>query len=237
MLRPALESRSRHSGKRLLIVEDDVAISRVLRDNLVYEGFQVECAPDGQQALAVSQTFVPDLVLLDLMLPERSGFDVCETLSTQPHRPAIIVLTARRDEKDKVRALNLGADDYVTKPFALDELLARINAVLRRSHPEVASIALGAIVVDFRRSRAVKNGMELDLRPREIEILRHLAERQGKVVTREELLRLVWGYQTVPLTRTVDIAIARLRRKIEPDPHHPKYLRTAHRDGYSLTLS
>jgi DNA-binding response OmpR family regulator len=209
----------------------------VLHDNLVYEGFQVECAADGRQALDKVQTFIPDLVLLDLMLPEQSGFDVCEAMCTRPHRPAIIVLTARRDDRDKVRALNLGADDYVTKPFALDELLARVNAVLRRSHPEVSSIVIGSIVVDFRNSRAYKGSSDYDLRPREIEILRHLAERQGKVVTREELLRLVWGYEHVPLTRTVDIAIARLRRKIEPDPHHPRYLRTAYRDGYSLTLS
>jgi DNA-binding response OmpR family regulator len=224
-------------AKRVLVVEDDAAISRVLRDNLVYEGFQVECAVDGRQALAKAHAFVPDLVLLDLMLPEQSGFDVCEAMCSRPHRPAIIVLTARRGEQDKVRALNLGADDYVTKPFALTELLARVSAVLRRSHPEVATISLGAIVVDFRASRAYRNGADIDLRPREIEILRHLAERQGKIVSREELLRLVWGYDTVPLTRTVDIAIARLRRKIEADPHHPRYLRTAHRDGYSLVLS
>lgn len=224
-------------AKRLLVVEDDVAISRVLYDNLVYEGFQVECAADGRQALVKAQTFVPDLVLLDLMLPERSGFEVCEAMCSKSQRPAIIVLTARRDDGDKVRALNLGADDYVTKPFALDELLARVNAVLRRSHPQLASIVIGPIVVDFRTSRAFRNGVDCGLRPREIEILRHLADRQGKIVTREELLRLVWGYDHVPMTRTVDIAIARLRRKIEPDPHHPQFLRTAHRDGYSLTLS
>lgn len=199
-----------------------------MRDNLVFEGYQVETASNGRQALDKAQTFIPDLVLLDLMLPERSGFEVCEVMCSKPHRPAIIVLTALRDDDDKVRAL---------KPFGLHELLARVNAVLRRSHPAVSSIVLGAIVVDFRHARAYKNGVEFDLRPREIEILRHLAERQGKVVTREELLRLVWGYETVPLTRTVDIAIARLRRKIEPDPHRPQYLRTAHRDGYALTSS
>jgi DNA-binding response OmpR family regulator len=223
--------------KRLLVVEDDVAIARLLQDNLIFEGFQVECAANGRQALDIAQTFVPDLVLLDLMLPERSGFDVCAAMCSKPHRPAIIVLTARREHGDKVRALNLGADDYITKPFALDELLARVNAVLRRSHPALASIAIGPIVVDFTSSRAFKDGVDCGLRPREIEILRHLAERQGKIVTREELLRLVWGYEHVPLTRTVDIAIARLRRKIEPDPHHPQFVRTAHRDGYSLTLS
>lgn len=224
-------------AKRLLVVEDDVAIARVLHDNLVYEGFQVERAVDGREALAKAETFIPDLVLLDLMLPEQSGFEVCEQLCSRPHRPAIIVLTARREQGDKVRALNLGADDYVTKPFALDELLARVNAVLRRSHPQLGSIAIGPVVVDFSNSRAHKGTADIDLRPREIEILRHLAERQGKVVSREELLRLVWGYDTVPLTRTVDIAIARLRRKIEADPHHPRYLRTAHRDGYTLTLT
>jgi two-component system, OmpR family, response regulator VicR len=223
-------------GKRLLVVEDDVAISRVLHDNLVYEGFQVECASDGIQALEKAQTFIPDLVLLDLMLPGRSGLDVCEMMSARPNRPAIIILTSKREDSDKVKALNLGADDYVTKPFALDELLARVHAVLRRSHPEVESVVIGAIVIDFRNSRAYKGNTEFNLRPREIEILRHLAARHGKVVTREELLRLVWGYEHVPLTRTVDIAIARLRRKIEPDPHRPRYLRTAHRDGYSLML-
>jgi DNA-binding response OmpR family regulator len=223
-------------AKRLLVVEDDAAISRLLEDNLVYEGFEVACAVTGPQALDKAQTFLPDLVLLDLMLPGVSGFDVCEAMCRTPQRPAIIVLTARRDDKDKVRALNLGADDYVTKPFTLDELLARVNAVLRRSHPQLSSIVLGPLVVDFRSSRAYKNGTDVDLRPREIEILRQLAARQGKVMTREELLRQVWGYEHVPLTRTVDIAIARLRRKIEPDPHHPQYLRTAHRDGYALVV-
>lgn len=221
-------------GKRLLVVEDDVPIAWLLRDNLVYEGFSVECAVDGRQALEKAQTFVPDLVLLDLMLPEESGFDICQAMSTRPNRPAIIVLTARRSDEDKVRAFNLGADDYVTKPFALGELLARVHAVLRRSHPEIDSVVIGSVVVDFRRVRATQNGRVIDLRPREMEILRQLAMRQGKVVTRDELLRLVWGYDHAPLTRTVDMAIARLRRKLEPDPHHPRYLRTAHRDGYTL---
>ena len=223
--------------KRLLVVEDEMAIARLLQDNLAYEGYRVELASDGPEALRKVDEFLPDLVLLDLMLPGQSGFEVCEIVSARVERPAIIVLTSRREEQDKVRALNLGADDYVTKPFALDELVARVQAVLRRSHPDRASVTLGSIVIDFRNSRAYKDGQEFDLRLREIEILRHLSARPGKVVTRDELLRLVWGYQHVPLTRTVDIAIARLRRKIEPDPHHPRYLRTAHRDGYSLTLN
>ncbi len=181
-------------------------------------------------------SFLPDLVLLDLMLPLSSGFDVCRAIGGRSNSPAIIVLSARRDKDDKVRALNVGADDYVTKPFALDELLARVHAVLRRSHPIVERIVIGQTTIDFRRVRAFKGDQELDLGVREMELLRFLAEREGRTVTREELLRVVWGYQHVPLTRTVDIAIARLRRKIEADPHHPRYLRTVHRDGYCLTL-
>jgi DNA-binding response OmpR family regulator len=223
-------------AKRVLVVEDDATIARVLEDNLVYEGFTVECASDGVQAVEKVARFVPDLVLLDLMLPQSSGFDVCRELSARPKPPAVIVLTARRDKDDKVRALKLGADDYVTKPFALDELLARVHAVLRRSHPAVEQIRLGPITVDFRRLRAFKGADEIDLGHREIELLRCLAEREGRIVSREDLLRVVWGYQQVPLTRSVDIAIARLRRKIEPDPHHPRYLRTVHRDGYCLTF-
>jgi len=141
-------------GKRLLVVEDDTAISRLLEDNLVYEGFNVACATDGREALEKVATFIPDLVLLDLMLPGKSGFEVCQQITERPNRPGIIVLTSRRADSDKVRALNLGADDYVTKPFALDELLARVHAVLRRSQPQVESIVMGSLVVDFRNSRA-----------------------------------------------------------------------------------
>ena len=221
---------------RILLVDDEVSIQRAVAPSLQSRGYEVEIAGTGREALRIVSERRPELIVLDLGLPDLEGTEVCRRIRSESAVP-IIVLSARSGEGDKVSALDLGADDYVTKPFALDELLARVNAVLRRSHPQIASIALGALVVDFRTSRVLKNGTEYDLRPREIDILRCLAERQGKVVTREELLRTVWGYDTVPLTRTVDIAIARLRRKIEPDPHHPRYLRTAHRDGYSLTLS
>src|SRR4051794_4583745 len=143
-------------GKRLLVVEDETALARLLQDNLAYEGYNVEVAADGAEALGRIATFLPDLVLLDLMLPGQSGFEVCQTISARPDRPAIIILTSRREDGDKVRALNLGADDYVTKPFALDELLARVHAVLRRSQPDLACIALGPILIDFRNSRAYK---------------------------------------------------------------------------------
>lgn len=221
---------------RVLIVEDDAAMARLLQDNFHYEGFAVEWAQDGAAALAKADTFHPNLVLLDLMLPGLSGFEVCHALGALPGRPAIIIITSRREKDDKVRALELGADDYVTKPFALDELLARAHAVLRRSHPVADRLVLGDVVVDFRTSRALRGGTSLNLRHREIALLRHLAEHAGKTVRREELLRLLCGDRDAPFTRTVDICIARLRRKIEPDPHHPRFIRTAHGDGYCLTL-
>jgi two-component system response regulator VicR len=223
-------------NRRVLIVEDDAAMSRLLQDNFRFEGFVVDSAADGDEALKKARTFEPDLVLLDLMLPNMDGFKVCQNLSAQPERPAIIIVTSRRQKDDKVRGLELGADDYVTKPFALDELLARVHAVLRRSHPKIDRVVLGDVIVDFRHFRASRRGEPLNLQHREIEVLRHLAERGGKTVGREELLRLVWGYREVPLTRTVDICIARLRRKIEPDPHHPRFIRTAHGDGYCLAV-
>ena len=175
-------------------------------------------------------------IVLDIMLPGLDGFEVCRALEGDRIRTPIIMLTARTGHDDKVRGLELGADDYVTKPFAFDELLARINAVLRRSHPRLDRIVLGDITVDFRRYRASRGGRDLALTHREVELLHYLAERAGRVVTREELLRLVWRYSDVPATRTVDNFIARLRRKIEPDPHHPQFIRTVHGDGYSLTI-
>ena len=227
------------TGERVLVVDDEADIVALVAYHLVKAGYRVSTASTGPDALVAARQERPALIVLDLMLPGASGYDVLDQLraNAATRDIAVLMLTARREEQDRIRGLTLGADDYVTKPFALDELLARVHAVLRRSHPEVHSIVLGAIVIDFRNSRAYKGGAEFDLRPREIEILRHLAARPGKIVTREELLRLVWGYEHVPLTRTVDIAIARLRRKIEPDPHHPRFLRTAHRDGYSLTFS
>jgi DNA-binding response OmpR family regulator len=149
----------------------------------------------------------------------------------------IIVLSARGAEADKVNALDLGADDYVTKPFALDELLARVQAVLRRRGPRLRYLSFGEVLVDLQMRRSQRHGRELDLTHREYEVLQYLAERRGDVVTREELLRAVWGYRDLPLTRTVDNFVARLRRKIEPDPHHPRFIRTAHGGGYSLVTS
>jgi DNA-binding response OmpR family regulator len=221
-------------SKRVLVVEDDEALARLLCDNIAYDGCAVERAGDAAQALAKVQAFAPHLVLLDLMLPGADGFEVCRVLSQGPRRTPIIILTARNRMEDKVRGLELGADDYVTKPFALDELLARVHAVLRRTHPPVVRIRLGPILVDFGENRASRLGLALELTHLEFEILRCLALKQSSVVSREELLLSVWGFQEMPLTRTVDNAIARLRRKIEPDAHRPCYIRTAHGGGYAL---
>jgi DNA-binding response OmpR family regulator len=162
---------------------------------------------------------------------------VCRALSAERDRVPLIIVTARTQQDDKIRGLELGADDYVTKPFSLDELLARIHAVLRRSQHTIQALTVGEVTIDFVRMRASRGGVPLVLTPREFAVLHHLAEHAGKLVTREELLRVVWGYQEVPLTRTVDNFVARLRRKIESDPRHPCYIRTIHGDGYSLTVS
>jgi DNA-binding response OmpR family regulator len=221
---------------RILIVEDDTTLSVVLRDSLAYEGFVVECASDGPQGISAARARRPDLVLLDVMIPGLDGFDVCDVLNRESERLPIIMLTARAQPDDKIRGLELGADDYVTKPFVLDELLARIRAVLRRTTSARPTIKLGDVVVDFSRRRAFRGRTPLELTPREFAVLWQLAEHAGAAVSRDELLRTVWGYRQPPLTRTVDIFVARLRRKIEPDPRHPRYVRTAHGDGYCLVV-
>jgi len=221
--------------RRILVVEDDSSLARVLCDNLVYEGFEVALAADGRRALKERHVFKPDLVLLDLMLPGLDGFEVCKKLTEEQSRTAIIILTARSQKEDKVQGLRLGADDYITKPFALDELLARIQAVLRRVHPLDNYLDLGPLRIDFNRYTAIRNNEKVVFSQREFEVLRYMSDRAGKVVTREELLRNVWGYENVPLTRSVDNLVARLRWRIEPDPENPRYIHTVYGDGYRLT--
>lgn len=221
--------------KRVLIVEDDDSMARLLRDNLVFEQFEVERASTAADAFRTLRGFKPDIVLLDLMLAEGDGLEICRTLGTQHQRPRIIILSARSSQDDKIRGLDLGADDYITKPFAFKELLARMRAVVRRRDSSRSTLHLGRVVVDFRARRATLAGRDLGLSYRELEVLQYLADRPGGVVTRDELLEAVWGYRSLPLTRSVDISIARLRRKIEPDPHKPRYIRTQHGEGYSLT--
>ncbi len=220
--------------KRILIVEDDRPLARVLRDNLVFEGFDVECAGEADEAIQRARDQSPDLVILDVMLPGRDGFELIGLLRRGGETP-IIMLTARAAKADKLKGLNLGADDYITKPFDLDELLARVHAVLRRISPDVARVVLGDVTVDFATRQATAASGPIHLTHLEFELLRYLAERQSRVVHRSELLREVWGYPEMPSTRSVDHAVARLRKKIERDPANPRFLHTVHGDGYQLT--
>src|SRR3954468_4885610 len=178
---------------RILVVEDDAALARVLRDNLSFEGFQVHWAADAGMAVEASKEFTPDLVVLDVMLPDGDGFELCRYLQ-QGGRSPVIMLSARSQKADKLRGLALGADDYVTKPFDLEELLARIRVVLRRARPTVETIQLGDIVVNFHSMVARKGIRSLHLTHREFELLQYLAERQEQVVHRDQLLREVWGF-------------------------------------------
>ena len=206
----------------------------MLRDNLLYEGYDVEHVSDGNLAVAKARAFAPDLVVLDVMLPGINGFELCGLLRQRGRTP-ILMLTARSQKADKLKGLNLGADDYITKPFDLEEFLARVRAVLRRARPVADALVIGAVTIDFVSRSAKRGRVELHLTHREFELLQYLAERQGRVVHRDELLRELWGYQQAPFTRSVDHAIARLRKKIEPDLQHPRFIHTVHGDGYTLT--
>ncbi len=222
--------------RHILIVEDDVSLARLISDNLSYEGFEVTLVADGTAALRAADDITPDLILLDLMLPGINGIDLCRQWARKSSRSGIIIVTARNQKEDLLRAFEVGADDYVTKPFTLDELLARVNAVLRRLHPEAHFLVLGKFRFDFKQYCAMKEDRRVAFTQREMEVLHYMSERAGKVITRDELLQRVWGFQSVPSTRCIDNLIARLRIKIEPDPRTPRYVRTVHGDGYRLTL-
>ncbi len=223
---------------RVLVVEDDEAMAVALRDGFAYEGYHVTVARDGEAGLALAREQPPDLMILDVMLPRMNGLEVCKLLRGEGSELPIIMLTARGQEIDKVLGLKLGADDYVTKPFSFMELMARVEAVLRRVRPggrtQQAAQRFGDVTVDLARHEASKGGQALDLSPREFRLLGYLLERRGEVVSREELLDAVWGYDSIPFTRTVDTHIAKLRKKIEDDPADPQYIITVHRLGYKL---
>jgi two-component system, OmpR family, response regulator MtrA len=223
-------------NSRVLLVEDDPVLTRMLQDNLTDDAFEVRTVPNGAVAEAVAREFVPDLVLLDINLPGPSGFDLCAAWRQRSQVP-IILLTANSQQADKVRGLELGADDYITKPFDLEELLARIHAVLRRARPRLRRLQLGDLSVDFSTLTARRGGEDVGFTHRELQILRYLAERPCDIASRDELLRTVWGYTDSSTTRAVDHAIARLRKKIEKVPHRPRYIHTVHGDGYCFTPS
>jgi DNA-binding response OmpR family regulator len=207
-----------------------------LRDNCEFEGFEVIVARDGEEGLKKALVDRPDIILLDVMLPKINGLDVCRTLRGRGILTPIIMLTARGQEPDKVAGLEFGADDYVTKPFGIRELMARVRAQLRRASQsrDVEHFEFGSIQINFRKHSATREGKPLSLSPREFEILRYLVRRRGEIVTREELLGNVWGVSRHLFTRTVDNHIAKLRQKIEMTPAEPSHLITVHRIGYKL---
>ena len=220
---------------KVLIIEDEPNMVSGLKDSCEYEGYEVSVARDGKEGLAKASTEKPDIILLDVMLPVMSGIDVCRTLRTRGIETPILMLTARSQETDKVVGLEVGADDYVTKPFSIKELLARIRAHLRRAAKQVVDVecfTFDDVELNFKKYTAPKSGQGLELSPREFEMLRYLIRRRGEIITRDQLLDEVWGYSSTPVTRTVDNHIARLRQKIEQDPSEPRHIITIHRLGY-----
>jgi DNA-binding response OmpR family regulator len=223
----------------ILVVEDDPSILRGLGENLRMQSHEVLEAMDGPLGHRLAMERKPDLVILDLMLPDLSGFEVCRRLRADGFAKPILVLTARSGESDRVRGLDTGADDYMTKPFSIRELLARVRALLRRAEGRLErpeSLRFDDIEIDFKSFEARKRGVALELTRKEFALLRVLAGRPGEAVSREELLSEVWGYKNLPTTRTVDTHVGTLRAKIENDVSAPSRLITVHGVGYKLTL-
>ena len=225
-------------SKRILLVEDEPGLVLTLTDRLSSEGFTVETARDGETGLARATGEAFDLIILDVMLPRKNGFDVCRDLRQQNVQTPVIMLTARGQVVDKVVGLKLGADDYVTKPFEMMELLARIEALLRRA-PVVSVLSpdvyqFGPIRIDFRKAEVTRDGAVVELSALEFQLLRYFIEHRENAITRDELLNEVWGYNAMPSTRTVDVHVAWLRQKIEPNPRHPQFILTVHGLGYKF---
>ncbi|MFN0084154.1 MAG: response regulator transcription factor [Blastocatellia bacterium] len=224
------------SGK-VLIVEDDQAMAVALRDGFEYEGYSVQVARDGVVGLKIASEKELDLIILDVMLPRMSGFDLCKQLRSEGRDTPIIMLTARGQEIDKIVGLKIGADDYVTKPFSFMELIARVEALMRRTHRQAEPLdefRFGEVVVNFKKFEITREGNPLEVSAREFNILKYFIEHRGEVITRDQLLDSVWGYGSFPLTRTVDMHIAKLRQKIEETPHDPRHIVTVHRVGYKF---
>jgi DNA-binding response OmpR family regulator len=224
---------------RVLVVEDNVNLARGLRHNLELEGYDVEVAYDGAAGLALARAERADLVILDLMIPRPDGYQLLRTFREEAIRTPVVVLTARGDEADKLRGFRLGADDYVTKPFSLLELLARVEAVLRRARGETerspaSPFEFGDVQVEPDAHRVLKQGAAVELRPKEFQLLLALARRNGAVATRTELLDEVWGYEADVVSRTVDTHVAELRRKLETEPAAPRHILTVRKFGYRL---
>ena len=223
--------------REVLVVEDEPQMRALLTDNLEFEGYHVTAVESAEAAVAEVERGPVSLVLLDLMLPGMSGFALCERLRTEGQRVPIIILTARTHEQDRIRGLDLGADDYVSKPFSVRELMARVRAQVRRDDwrsetgPE---FTFGDVKVNVRQRLVTRKGRHVALSAREFELLRYLIAHRNEVVSREQLLRDVWGYHQLSVTRTVDNYVAKLRNQLEPKPHEPRYIVTVHGSGYQL---
>jgi len=221
---------------RILLVEDEPGLVMTLSDLLSGEGYDVESATDGNSGLAKALKDKFDLIVLDVMLPGKSGLDVCRELRKQGHNVAILMLTAKTQLYDRVVGLKLGADDYLTKPFEPPELLARIEALLRRVKSDkpqpVSRFQFGQVEIDFERGDVRKNGSEISLAAKELELLRYLIDRRGNVVSRDELLEAVWEYQPGVSSRTIDVHVAWLRQKLEDNPQNPRHIHTVRGVGY-----
>jgi DNA-binding response OmpR family regulator len=224
----------------VLAIEDDPAILRGLSDNLRFEGYDVITASDGETGYQLQQDKKPDLIVLDLMLPRMNGLEFCRKLRADGIQTPILMLTARSEEPDRVLGLDMGADDYVTKPFSVRELMARVRALLRRSQQDQGALPqelrFGDVQIDFRSYEARRNRQPIEMTRKEFAILRYLASRAGEVVSRDDLLNEVWGYESYPTSRTVDNHVAGLRAKLEDDSSKPEYLKTVHGVGYKFVL-
>ena len=226
------------AARRILLVEDEPTLVVTLRDRLASEGYAVESAGDGIRGLEIASAGTFDLVLLDVMLPGMNGFDLCRELRRRGSQVPILILTARGQPVDKVVGLKLGADDYLAKPFDMMELLARVESLLRRARtpiaPSVGTYAFGDVQVDFRSGEVRLAGRPLELSALEFKLLTYLVEHRGEVLSRDRLLRDVWGYDEAPYSRTVDVHVASLRQKLEPDPPKPRFILTLHGRGYKF---
>ena len=226
------------ANARVLLVEDEPGLQLALTDRLVAEGYRVEAAADGNVAVQRASGEPFDVIILDVMLPGRDGFDVARTVRQQGVQTPILMLTARTQVVDRVVGLKLGADDYLTKPFEMMELLARIEALLRRAPPasgiNLERFQFGNVLVDARKAEVSRDGAPVELSAKEFQLLRYFIEHRGATLSREELLSEVWGYHATPSTRTVDVHVAWLRQKLEPSPRVPQYILTVHGLGYKF---
>jgi DNA-binding response OmpR family regulator len=221
----------------ILVIEDDLKILRGLEMNLKFEGYKIQTATEGYEGLKKAIEEPVDLLLLDLMLPGLSGYDICRKLREKKPDLPIIMLTAKGQEVDKVAGLDLGADDYVTKPFGVSELMARIRAVLRRNAPKGGNLerySFGNVTLDFKKYQTEVKGKEVELSAKEYDVLRYLIDHAGEAVHRHDLLDKVWGYDAMPTTRTVDNFILDLRKKLEADPAHPEHILSVRGVGYKF---